>query len=280
MIEDLQLRGKSKRTQDSYVRAVRQLAEYYDRSPGQLGDEELREYFLWLANDKQVSASTYRVSLNGIKFFYEQTLGQSWPTLAVVQPARSQKLPVILSRGEVGRILTCLHKAPYRVCLSLIYSCGLRLLEGVQLRVGQIDSERMMLHIWQGKGSKDRYVPLPERTLQLLREYWLSHHNLEWLFPTVKGGGMAVADQAIDPSGVQRAFRSALAASGVHKPASVRTLRHSWATHLLEAGVNLRLIQSWLGHASLETTALYTHLTAKAERQATDRINELMAELP
>lgn len=279
MIEDLQLRGMSERTQDSYVRAVRQLAEYHGRSPDQLEDEELREYFLWLANEKQASASTCRVSLNGIKFFYEYTLGRTWPTLEMIRPAPSKKLPVILSVAEVRRILGCLHRPAYRTCLSLIYSCGLRLMEGVQLQVGQIDSDRMRLHVWQGKGSKDRYVPLPRRTLQLLRAYWVSHRNEMWLFPTVRGG-RSVAEQPFDPSGVQRAFRSALTASRVHKPASVRTLRHSWATHLLEAGVSLRLIQAWLGHTSLETTALYTHLTATAEGQATVVINELMDPLP
>jgi integrase/recombinase XerD len=280
MIEDMQLRGLSARTQDSYVRAVRQLAEHYGKSPDQISDAELRDYFLYLENVKQVSPSTCRVRLNGIKFFYDYTVGRRWPTLELVRPARPQKLPVILSVGEVHRILRCLQKPHYRVCLSTIYGCGLRLLEGVRLQVGHIDSERQMLHIRQGKGQKDRYVPLPERTLALLRGYWLSHRNPLWLFPSAREGGMATARQPINASGVQKAFRAALQESGVNKAASVHTLRHSWATHLLEAGVNLRLIQAWLGHHSLTTTAIYTHLTVKAERQATERLNELMAELP
>jgi integrase/recombinase XerD len=197
--------------------------------------------------------------------------------LVFIRPVLPQKLPVILSVAEVQRILGCLRRAHYRV--STIYSCGLRLLEGVQLQVSQIDSSRMALHIRQGKGRKDRYVPLPQRTLALLRGYWLSHRNPVWLFPSSRDGGMATASRAITPSGVQKAWRKARQESGVSKPATVHTLRHSWATHLLEAGVNLRLIQAWLGHNSLNTTAIYTHLTVKAERMAAETIDALMDEV-
>lgn len=280
MIEDMQLRGLSKRTQEAYVRAVRQLAEYYNKSPEQITEEELRQYFLYLQNVKQVSRSSCIIALCGIKFLYQYTLHRAWPTLNFVRPAPQQKLPVILSVAEVQRILSCLRRPHYRVCLSTIYSCGLRLLEGVQLQVSHIDSSRMVLHIHQGKGRKDRYVPLPQRTLALLRGYWLSHRHPVWLFPSASEGGMATAIRPINASGMQKAFRKAVQESGIHKPASVHTLRHSWATHLLEAGVNLRLIQQWLGHNSLATTALYTHLTVTAERQAADIINELMDDLP
>jgi integrase len=198
----------------------------------------------------------------------------------LIRLPQAEKLPVVLSVEEVQRVLGCVRRPAYRVCLSTIYSCGLRLLEGVRLQVGQIDSSRLVLHIQQGKGAKDRYVPLPQRTLGLLRGYWVWHRHPQWLFPAVKGGWGLSASQAMDPSGVQRAFRAALQASGVPKAASVHTLRHSWATHLLEAGVNLRLIQVWLGHSSLATTALYTHLTVKTEREATAVINDLMDQLP
>lgn len=280
MIEDLQLRGKSKRTQESYVRVVRQLAEYYGKPPDQLNDEELRQYFLYLQNERKLSSSSCRVALCGLKFLYEVTLGRRWPMLEVVRPVKEEKLPVILSRAEVKRILACLEQPVYRACLGTIYSCGLRLLEGVQLQVQQIDSERQALHLRQAKGRKDRYVPLPERTLKMLRGYWGSHRNPVWLFPRAKSGGLATASRPRHESGVQKAFRKALEASGVNKAASVHTLRHSWATHLLEAGVNLRLIQEWLGHKSLTTTAIYTHLTVKAQGQASQVINELMADLP
>ena len=280
MIEDMQLRGLAERTQESYVGAVRQLAEYYGKSPEQISEEELRQYFLYLKNDKQYAASSSRVALCGIKFFYEQSINRDWPLLGFIKPPQASRLPVVLSREEVRRLLACLRRAHYRVCLSTIYSCGLRLQEGVGLQVSEIDSDRMMLHLRRGKGGKERVVPLPERTLDLLRAYWRGHRHPVWLFPRLKAGRLGVATGPMDASGVGRVFRAVLQESGIVKAATVHTVRHSWATHLLEAGVNLRLIQAWLGHNSLSTTAIYTHLTVKGQGQATAIINELMAELP
>jgi site-specific recombinase XerD len=281
MIEDLQLRGLAAKTQDSYLRAVRQLAEHYHKSPDLITEEELRLYFLYLKNDKQVSRSGFNIALSGLKFFYERTLHREWATLDLPRRTREKKLPTVLSVAEVRQILMCLRRPYYRVCLTTIYSCGLRLLEGVYLQVTDIDSERRMLHIRQGKGDKDRYVPLPEGTLKLLRQYWSTHRHPVWLFPapTRAGVPMSSATQPIDESGVQRAFKAALQESGVQKAASVHTLRHSYATHLLEAGVNLRLIQAYLGHSSPKTTALYTHLTREANALATDAINRVMQPL-
>lgn len=278
MIEDMQLRGLAERTQDSYVRSVRQLAEYYGKSPEQVSEQELRQYFLYLQNERQVSASTVQVRLNGIKFFYEHTLERSWPLLGLIHPPLEKKVPVVLSVAEVRQVLGYVRRPHYRVCLSTIYSCGLRLLEGVQLQVGQIDSGRMALHIRRAKGGKERVVPLPQRTLDLLRDHWRRHRHAVWLFPRVWEGTMAT--EPMDSSGVGRAFRAALAEGEINKPATVHTLRHSWATHLLEAGVNLRQIQIWLGHNSLSTTAIYTHLTVKAQGQADKIINALMDDLP
>lgn len=280
MIEDMQLRGLADKTQDAYLRAVRQLAEYYGKSPDQIDEQELRQYLLYLKNEKQAARSTCLVIIHGLKFFYHYTLQRPWPSSVFVRLPKEKKLPVVLSRAEVGRVLGQVQRRPYRVCLSTIYSCGLRLLEGVRLQVNQIDSSRMVLHLQQAKGNKDRLVPLPERTLAMLRSYWLRHRQQVWLFPSLQGWPVAGSGRPMDPSGVQRAFRKALGESGVNKAASVHTLRHSWATHLLEAGVNLRLIQEWLGHKSLTTTAIYTHLTVKAEGQASQVINELMADLP
>jgi integrase len=224
MIEDMQLRGLSERTQASYVRVVRQLASYCHKSPDQISEEELRQYFVYLKQDKQCARSTCTVALCGIKFFYEQTLKREWSMLDFIRPSRESKLPVVLSREEVQRLLVCVRRSHYRVCLSTIYSCGLRLLEGVQLQVAEIDSDRMLLHIRRAKGGQERYVPLPQRTLDLLREYWQCHRHPEWLFPGVKAG----ATGSMDESGVGRAFRAALAESGIVKPATVHTLRHSW----------------------------------------------------
>jgi len=244
------------------------LAEHHHKSPDLITEEELRLYFLYLKNDKQVSRSGFNIALCGLKFFYEQTLHREWVTLdpsassgqALPRRTREKKLLAVLSIAEVRQILMCLRRPYYRVCLTTIYSCGLRLLEGVHLQVTDIDSERRMLHIRHGKGDKDRYVPLPEGTLTLLRQQWSTYHHPVWLFPapTRAGVPMSSATQPMDESGVQRAFKAALQESGVQKVASVHTLRHSYATHLLEAGVNLRLIQAYLGHSSPKTTALYT----------------------
>jgi integrase/recombinase XerD len=282
MIEDMQLRGLSPLTQRAYLRAVGDLARYYNTSPDQITEEELRQYFLYLHNQKHVSRSTATVILCGIKFFVEHTLRQPWPILDLIRPRPTHTLPVVLSTDEVWQILSQIRRLPHRVCLSTIYTCGLRVHEGVHLSVDQIDSARMQLHIRAGKGNKDRYVPLPPRTLALLRAHWVTHRNSVWLFPS--GGTTATAQHAasssVDVSTIQRAFHLALQASGLSKPATVHTLRHSWATHLLEAGVSLRVIQVWLGHRSPTTTAIYTHLTQKVEQLATEALAQLTTGMP
>jgi site-specific recombinase XerD len=281
MIECLQLRGLAERTQEAYTRAVRQLAAHYHKSPDQISEAELRQYFLYLKNVKHYSRNTMTIAICGIRFFYEQTLQRNWAIFGIVRPAPEKKLPVILSHAEVRQILGRVRLPRYQVCLTTIYSCGLRLQEGTHLQVADIDSARMMIHVRHGKGAKDRYVPLPERTLQLLRQYWATHRHPVLLFPAegrdhIK---LAQATEAMSKSSLQKAFRAALIESGNHKRASVHTLRHSWATHLLEAGVNLRLIQEWLGHSSPKTTSVYTHLTVKAEQLGTQAINQIMSDL-
>ena len=278
MIEDMQLRGLSEKTQDSYLRAVRQLAEHYHKTPDQISEEELRQYFLYLKNVRQVSHSSCTVALCGIKFFYERTLRREWPTLELVRSPREKKLPVVLSVAEVGQILGYVRRIKYRVCLGTLYSCGLRLKEGLHLQVADIDSDRLQIHVRHGKGGKDRYVPLPEVTLKMLRQYWVTHRHPEWLFPASNFKGW-MATEPMNPSGVQKAFRAACKESGLQKHATVHTLRHSWATHMLEAGVNLRIIQAYLGHCSPNTTAIYTHLTRKAEVPAVTAINQVMDEI-
>jgi integrase/recombinase XerD len=281
MIECLQLRGLSERTQESYVRAVRQLAEHYHKSPDLITEEELRQYFLHLKNIKHYSRNTMTIAICGIKFFFERTLEKAWTTFNLVRPAPEKKLPVILSLAEVRQILAGVRLPRYRVCLKTIYSCGLRLQEGTNLRVADIDSARMMIHVRHGKGAKDRYVPLPKRTLAFLRQYWATHRNPVLLFPAEGRNHMDLArsTEPMSKSSVQDGFHAALKQSGNNKRASVHTLRHSWATHLLEAGVNLRLIQEWLGHSSPATTSVYTHLTVKAEQLGAAAINQLMSDL-
>jgi len=282
MLEDMQLRGLSARTQEAYARAVWQLAQHYQRRPDQLSDEELRQYFLYLANEKQLARPTTTIALCGIKFFYEQTLKQNWPTLRFVRPPREWKLPVVLSREEVRLILREVRIAVYRACLTTIYACGLRLLEGARLQVPDVDSGRMLLHI-HGKSKKDRYVPLPEPTLQLLRAHWRTHRSPLWLFPAPTRHGLAHSlahdGGPVTRSSLQSAFRAALKRSGLNKRAHVHSLRHSYATHLLEAGFNLRVIQDHLGHRSPSTTAIYTHLTREVRASLTEPLNQLMEDL-
>lgn len=270
MIEAMQLRGLSERTQDTYTRAVRQLAEHYGVSPDQLTEEEVRQYLLFLHTERRLSRASCTIALCALKFFYAHTLQRPWAILDIVRSAKGQKLPVVLSPAEVWQIIGLIRLPHYRACLRLIASCGLRLLEGVRLRVPQIDSARMQLHIQAGKGNKNRYVPLPTRLLPILQTYWCTHRNPIWLFPGPGSSGdqRATATVPMDASGLQKAFRRAVAETGIRKPASIHTLRHSWATHLLESGVNLHLIQVWLGHSSPTTTTIYTHLTRKVEQQA------------
>lgn len=273
MLEDMQLRGLAPKTQDAYLRAVRQLAAHYDQPPDQISEEQLRQYFLYLKNEKKASRSACTIALCGLKFFYEQTLQREWPTFRLVRPPKEHKLPVVLSREEVGRVLGCLYRQHYRVCLTTIYTCGLRLQEALRLEVADIDGERLLVHVRQGKGARDRYVPLPEATLEQLRHYWLNHRHPRWLFPERRW--RQAATRPMSASGVQRAFKAAWVASRISKKATVHTLRHSYATHLLEAGVNLRVIQAYLGHKSPSTTARYTHLTRPAEARAREAINDL-----
>jgi site-specific recombinase XerD len=282
MIEDMQLRGFSARTQECYVRSVAQLAGHFHRSPDQLSEEELRQYFLYLANEKKVARATATIALCGIKFFFEQTVHKDWPTLRFVRPPREKKLPVVLSRDEVRRILAEVRIPVYRACLTTIYACGLRLLEGAHLEVPDIDSARMALHI-HGKGKKDRYVPLPEPTLEILREFWRTHRSPQWLFPAPTRHGLkhSLANNGgpVNRSSLQSAFKRALKKTGIAKRAHVHTLRHSYATHLLEAGFNLRVIQENLGHRSARTTQIYTHLTQEVHQSLVRPLNDLMTGL-
>jgi integrase len=282
MLQDMQLRGFSERTQECYLRSVRLLAQHFKKPPDQITEEELRNYFLYVKNVKKWKRATVTISLCGIKFFFVETLKKRWTTFDLVRPQREKRLPVILTREEIQRILKYVRFECYRVCLLTIYSCGLRLGEGCRLKVTDIDSQRMVIHIEQGKGAKDRYVPLPRRTLTELRSWYKTHRNPTWIFPASGRGShrdFAMATEPTNISNVQNAFLYALRKSRVNKRASVRTLRHSYATHLVELGVNLRLIQEYLGHMSPKTTAIYAHLTDVAQNQANRIINRFMDEL-
>jgi len=281
MIETMQLRGLSKNTQESYARAVAKLAYFCGKSPANITDEELRRFFLHMQNELGCSRAYVTILLCGIKFLYAHVLERDMPCLGLMRQARPKTLPVILTRQEVWRILDCVTREENRVCLATIYSCGLRLTEGLRLQVTDIDSQRMLIHVRSGKGAKDRYVPLPQRTLEMLRVFWPSHRNRVWLFPAAgrDAKGMPSATGPVSRASLQGAFRRALKRSGIRKNASVHTLRHSYATHLLEVGVDLRHIQQYLGHSSPKTTALYTHLTTISEKMTAHKIERVMAKL-
>jgi integrase/recombinase XerD len=278
MIEDLQLKGYSPGTQDSYLQAVCKLARHYGKSPAELSQEELRHYFLHLAREQRCARGTLKIAISGIKFLFAVTLQKPWPVLGLIRAFKEQKLPVVLSRAEVRSVLGCVRAPVYRICLNTIYGCGLRISEGVAVQVADIDGQRKMLRV-RGKGNKDRQVPLAEPTLEALRGFWKLHRSTPWLFPARLQPRASQEDGPIDLANLRYAFKAALEQSGVPKSATVHSLRHSYATHLLEAGVQLRLIQEILGHRSPTTTAIYTHLTAEVRAQVIDPLEVLTQSL-
>jgi integrase/recombinase XerD len=273
MIEDMQLHGYSARTQTSYLGAVRGLAGHYHRSPETITQDELRSYFLYLVKERGVARSTMMIHLSGIRFFFEKTLKREWHLFDLVRPQKRKKLPVVLSPEEVKRLLSLVQNPAVRMALTVIYACGLRLSEGLQLKVQDIDSSRMLLWVRNGKGGKDRCAPLPERVLELLREYWKLRHPRLYLFTNPKNR------DPFSTTTLQKTFKIALIQSQIRKEASIHTLRHSYATHLLERGINLRVIQELLGHQSPQTTARYTHLTDKGFHTLVETVNQLTADL-
>ena len=192
MIDDMTLPGFSARTKQSYIHSVAALAKHYGKSPDQISEEELRQYFLWMTTEKHYARPTVTIALCGIKFFFEKTLGRTFTTLQLARPRPERTLPTVLSRDEVKRILAAVRIPLYRACLTTIYTCGLRLTEGSRLQVADIDGQRMLVRV-RGKGNKDRYVPLPESTLCLLRQFWKTHRSPTWLFPTATRQGCVTA---------------------------------------------------------------------------------------
>lgn len=278
MVEDLQLKGYSAATQRAYLNAVCKLASHYGKSPADVSEEELRAYFLHLAQTERCARSTLKIAIAGIRSLFAVTLQKPWPVLGLVRAGKEKKLPVVLSRAEVRAVLGCVRAPVYRVCLSTVYACGLRISEGVAVQVGDVDGQRKMLRV-RGKGNKDRQVPLSDPTLESLRGFWKLHRSRPWLFPARLQPRSPKEDGPIERDNLRCAFEAALEQSGIKKPATVHSLRHSYATHLLEAGVQLRLIQEILGHRSPSTTAIYTHLTAEVRAQLIDPLQALTRNL-
>lgn len=272
MKEDLQLAGYSPRTQKSYIDTVRVLANYYHRSPDLLTQDEIRQFFLHMINERKSSGSSITVYLCGIKFFYETTLKRTWQVFDLIKPGRSKKLPVVLTPEEVRTILHKVDHPVYRMALTLIYACGLRISEAIRLTVGDIDGQRQLLRVVNGKGGKDRYVHLADHPLELLRDYCRRQRiRTGFLFPC--------KNRHVAADVLERAFKAALRESGVTKAATPHTLRHSFATHLLEKGEDIRVIKDLLGHSSIKTTVIYTHVTATITNRLQVNLNGIMTGL-
>ena len=255
MIEDLQLRRLSPHTQEAYIRAVAQLAKHYHRSPDQLTHEQVRAYLVHLVRDRQVSSSSFNQVRCALQFFYRVTLRKDWILEGIVCAKMEKKLPVILSRAEVAQFLDAIRQPKYRALFMTIYAGGLRVSEVVALRPSDIDSRRMVICVRQGKGKKDRYVMLSPKLLSVLREYWKVARPTEWLFPERD------RKQPLHRTTVYQACRRIARRAGLAKNVTPHTLRHTFATHLLEAGTDIRTIQALLGHRILRTTALYTYVS-------------------
>jgi site-specific recombinase XerD len=270
MVQDMKLRGFTPGTQRAYLDAIRALAAHYQRPPDQLGQEQIRDYLLHLIETRHLATSTFRIHLSALKFLYRRTLGQPWPVLALPRVQSDKKLPVVLSREEVWSLVDRVRHPQARMSLLLMYTCGLRVSEALHLRVQDIDSQRMVVWVRHGKGRKDRCVPLPQETLAQLRAYWVKYRPATWLFPTRNGTSPLRRDA------VGSCLKAALRQTPIRQKVSCHTLRHSYATHLLEAGVHVRAIQALLGHRSLKTTFIYLHLTQSGMADVQAQINRVM----
>jgi len=252
MTQDLQLKGATAKTQHIYLREVTKLAKHYSKSPDELGENEIKEYLLHL-KESGLADGTFRFYAAGIKFLYSATLQQRWID-DIKFGRRPLKLPVVLDLSEVEALFSVTDNIKHKAVLMIMYSSGLRISELMNLKITDIDSKRMMVYIRQGKGGKDRYSILSQRALQCLRQYWREYHPKEWLFEGNKGSHLCMTS-------IRNIFVDAKKRSGIKKPASPHTLRHSFATHLIESGVSLHHVQLLLGHRSPNTTTVYLHVS-------------------
>ncbi|RPJ09312.1 MAG: integrase [Deltaproteobacteria bacterium] len=257
MKRDLELKHYSPKTRSCYLASVKSFALHFHRSPAELSDEEIREYLHYLIEEKKASQSVISQSYSALKFLYETTLKKDWNGFRIPRSKMGKRLPVVLSQQEVQALFSATRNLKHRALLMTIYSAGLRVSEVVHLKVSDIDSQRMVIRVQQGKGAKDRYTLLAQRTLEVLRDYWRAYRPEEWLFPGQPAKGF------LSVSSVQKILRKVLQEAGIKKHATVHTLRHSFATHLLEAGTDLYHIQRLLGHTTAKTTTIYLHLSRK-----------------
>lgn len=257
---------------------MRQLQDFAQKPIEEILEEDLRAFWLYCKEELQWRAASLRISYSGIKFFYQHTLKRDWETLNTVHFRRDQTLPVVLNLDEVRRVLEAFTTPQNHAFYSVVYGCGLRLNEAIHLQTGDIDGERRSIHIRRGKGAKDRVVPLPEATLGILRDWWRTHRNPIWIFPAPgrSGTGGRNATGPVSETTVQGALRRAVKSTGIRKQVVTHTFRHSYATHLIEAGVPVRHVQECLGHESLATVMVYLHITSHGREDSRMRMEQLM----
>jgi site-specific recombinase XerD len=255
MTEDMQVRNFSPHTQNSYVQQVSLFARHFSKSPDVLGPEEIRSYQVYLTNEKKLSPSSILIAVSALRFLYKVTLHRDWCLEDIIPaPKKPQKLPIVLSPEEVLQFLSCVQSIKHRTIFTVCYAAGLRISEAVHLKVADIDSERMVIRVEQGKGQKDRFVMLSPKLLEVLRAWWPVQKPKQWLFPGDR------VDSCISSGAVELACQKAHRHCGIAKPITPHSLRHSFATHLLESGTDVRTIQLLLGHRSLATTARYLRI--------------------
>ena len=270
MIEDMRIRNLAPNTQERYIDHVAAFARYFGRSPDRLGPEQVRTYQLHLIQDKKLSASSVNVAVAALKFLYGVTLRRAWTVQRIVLSKRERKLPVVLSPDETVQFFEHVAGLKYRAILLTQFAAGLRVSEAVALKVSDIDSRRMVIRVEQGKGRKDRYAMLSPKLLDLLREYWRTCRPEQWLFPGTAG-------RHISTEAVRRVCKLACQAAGLKKNVTPHSLRHSFATHLLESETDLRKIQLLLGHRSISSTVRYTHVTISGAAQTRSPLDSLPA---
>ncbi|BFM07241.1 tyrosine-type recombinase/integrase [Halioxenophilus aromaticivorans] len=274
MIQDMTMRKLHPKTQTSYIRAVKKLARFLGRSPHRATAEDLRRFQLQLV-ENGTSTTTINATITGLRFFFDVTLGHAEVTSKLTKLSMPRKIPVVLSAQEVTRLLAAAANAKYKTALSVAYGAGLRSSEIVHLKVSDIDSQRMLLHVEQGKGEKDRNAMLSPALLAILRDWWRIAHAQRWM---LDGGWLFPGQNPINPltcRQLNRACHDAASAAGIDKRVSMHTLRHSFATHLLEQGVDIRIIQVALGHKKLETTALYSQVATRTLRDIHSPLDSL-----